>query len=39
MHVGIDETGKDGCIAEVMNFIAIRYLIRSNDSLDPLSVY
>ncbi len=37
MYVRIDEARKYCCIAEVMKFVAIGYLIRRNDSPDPLS--
>ncbi len=38
MHMRIDQSGKNGRIAEVMKFVAIRYLIRRYDGLDPLPV-
>jgi hypothetical protein len=37
--VGIDKAGKNSRIAEVMNFVVIRYLIRSNDILNSLALY
>src|SRR5579864_2601399 len=38
MNVGIDQSRKDGGLAEVMDLVSIQYLIRGNDCLNPLFV-
>jgi hypothetical protein len=40
MHVGIDEPRKNGGVAEIMDFIAVRRdLLAGNNSLDALALY
>src|ERR1700683_1196719 len=37
VDVGIDEAGGDGCVAEVVGFVASRYLGGRNDGLDSFA--